>query len=126
MTIKDSKYVKTNSVNPLHLVFNRINGYFEEINGNKYLTLVPTNEGKEKIKKCEELWIKIRDLIRSVTKKSNGYDEKYMKIKFNSDDELPQNKTIKIHVMVIAVRAVSHENNKYYPQVILDECLYEL
>ena len=44
-----------------------MNGYFEEINGNKYLTLVPTNESKEKIKKCGELHIKIKDLIRSIT-----------------------------------------------------------
>ena len=68
MTIKDSKYVKINNVNFLHLIFNKVNGYFEEINGNKYLTLVPTNESKEKIKKYEELWSKIRDLIRSITK----------------------------------------------------------
>ena len=58
MTIKDSKYVKINSVNSLYLIFNKVNGYFEEINGNNYLTLVPTNENKEKIKKYEELWIK--------------------------------------------------------------------
>ena len=32
VTIKDSKYVKINSVNPLHLIFNKVNGYFEEIN----------------------------------------------------------------------------------------------
>ena len=57
-------------------MLNKINGYFGEINGNKYLTLVPTNESKEKVKKYEELWIKIRDLIRSVTKKSDDYDEK--------------------------------------------------
>ena len=44
VTIKDSKYVKINSVNPLYLIFSKVNGYFEEINGNKYLTLVPTNE----------------------------------------------------------------------------------
>ena len=81
-------------------MFNKMNGYFEEINGNKYLTLVPTNESKEKIKKYEELWIELINLIRSVTKKSDDYDEKYMKIKFNSDDELPLNKTIKIPVMV--------------------------
>ena len=37
------------SVNPLYLVFNKVNGYFEEINGNKYLTLDPTNESKGKI-----------------------------------------------------------------------------
>ena len=53
------------------------------MNGNKYLTLVPTNENKEKIKKYEELWIKIKDLIMSITKNSDDYDENYMKIKFN-------------------------------------------
>ena len=90
-------------------------GYSEEINGNKYLTLVPTNENKEKIKKYEELWSKIRDLIRSITKNSDDYDEKYMKIKFNSDDELPLNKTIEIPSMTIVVRVI-----------FLYECLYKL
>ena len=71
MTIRDSKYIKNYSENPLHLIFNKVNGYFEEINGNKYLTPVPTNESKEKIKKYEELWIKIRDLISSITKNSD-------------------------------------------------------
>ena len=51
VTINDSKYVKIYSANPLRLLFGKVNGYFEEINGNKYLTLVPTNESKEKIKK---------------------------------------------------------------------------
>ena len=78
VTIK--KDLKTYSVNPLYLIFTNVKGYFEEINGNKYLMLVPTNESKEKIKKYEELWSKIRDLIKSVTKKSNDYDEKYLKI----------------------------------------------
>ena len=64
------KYVKINSVNPLYLILNKVNGYFQEINENKYLTLVPTNEGKDKILKYEELWSKIRDLIRSMNKKS--------------------------------------------------------
>ena len=56
-------------------MFNEMNGYFEEINENKYLILVPTNESKEKIKKYEELCIIIRDLIRSVTRKSDDYDK---------------------------------------------------
>ena len=47
--IKDLKYVKINSVNPLYLVFSKVNRYFEEINGNKYLTLGPTKNSKEKI-----------------------------------------------------------------------------
>ena len=79
-----------------------------------------------KIKKCEEqLWIKINDLIRSVTKQSDDYDEKYIKIKFYLDDELPLNKTIEIPVMIIVVRAIFYEN-KYYPHIFLNECLYEI
>ena len=69
-----------------------MNGYFEKINGNKYLMLVATNQSAEKIKKNEELWSKIKDLIRSLTKNSYDYDEKYMKMKFHLDDELPLNK----------------------------------
>ena len=88
--------------------------------------LIPTNESKEKIKTYEELWIKIRDLISSVTKNSDDYDQIYIKIKLNSDDKLPLNKMIEIPVMVIVVRAIFYENNKYYPQVFLDECLYEI
>ena len=79
--IKDPKYVKINIVNPLYLII-RVNGYFEEINKSKYLTLVPTKDSKEKIKKYEELWSKIRYLFMSMTKNSDNYDEKYMKIKF--------------------------------------------
>ena len=41
------KYVEINSVNPLYLIFSKAKGYFEEINKNKYLTLVSTNESKE-------------------------------------------------------------------------------
>ena len=46
VTIKDLKYLKINSVNLSYLIFNKVNGYSEEINGNRYLTLVPTNESK--------------------------------------------------------------------------------
>ena len=51
------------------------------------MTLIHINDSKEKIKKYEELWIKIRDLIRSIAKTSDDYDKKYIKIKFNSDNE---------------------------------------
>ena len=61
MTIKNSKYVKINSVNTLYLDFDKVNGYFQEINGSKYLMLVLTNKSKEIIKKYGELWSKIRD-----------------------------------------------------------------
>ena len=109
------KSLKITTVNPLYLIFTKVNGYFEEINKNKYLTLVATNERKEIIKKYQELWSKIKDLIGSITKNSDDNDEKCITIKFSSEDELPLNKTIEIPSMIIVVRAAFHENNKYYP-----------
>ena len=49
-----------------------------------------------------------------------------MNIKYNSEDELPLSKTIEIPTMAIVVRAVFHENNKYYTQVFLDKCLHKI
>ena len=63
-------------------------------------------------------------MIWSITENSDDYDEKYVKIKFNSDDELPLNKTIEIPSMIIVVRVIFLENNKNHPQVFLDECLH--
>ena len=66
------------------------------------------------------------DLIRSTTKNSDDYDEKYMKIKYNLDEELSLNKMVEVSNMIIAVRAIFFERNKCYPQFFLDECLYKL
>ena len=60
----------------MYLIFGKVNGYFEEINGNKYLTLFLTKESKEKIKNNGGLWGKINDSIRSITKNSDDYNEK--------------------------------------------------
>ena len=49
-----------------------------------------------------------------------------MKIKLNSDDGLPLNKTLEVPSMMLVVRAIFLEYDKYYPQVFLDECLYKL
>ena len=58
--------------------------------------------------------------------KSNDYEKDNMKIKFNSDDDLPLNKILKLHILTIIIRSVFEEDGKYYPQVFLDECLYEV
>ena len=80
--------------------------------------IVPTNESKRKIKKkCEELQIKLRDLTRPINKSFDDYDEQYMKINFDSDDNLLLNKAIEIPIVIVVVRAVFDENDKYYPQV---------
>ena len=49
-----------------------------------------------------------------------------MKMKFNSNDDLPLNKTLRLDNLTIIVRSVLEEDGKYYLQVFLDECLYEV
>ena len=55
---------------------------------------------------------KIEDQIRTIISNTNNYDEKYMKIKSNSDEDLSLNKTLELHNMIIVVRSVFHENTK--------------
>ena len=57
-------------------------------------------------KKYKEPWNKIRDLIRSRTNNSDNYNEKYMKMKFNSNDDSPLKKTLEHHNMILIVRSV--------------------
>ena len=49
-----------------------------------------------------------------------------MRIKFNSDDGLPLNKSLKLHTLTIIVRSVTEEEGKYYPQTFLDKCFYDV
>ena len=55
---------------------------------------------------------KAKNQIRTIISNTNNYDEKYMKIKSNSDDDLSLNKTLELHNMIIVVRSVFHENTK--------------
>ena len=54
------------------------------------------------------------------------YEKNYMKITFNSDDDLPLNKQLKFHNMILTIRSVFEEDGKIYPQVFLDDAFYEL
>ena len=78
------------------------------------MTLVPTNERKEKIRNMKNFGGKFRYLIARITKNTGDFDEKYMKTKFNSDEELPLNKTIEIPNAIIVVRAALYENENIH------------
>ena len=124
--MKDSEYIKINSVHSSYLIINEVDGYTEEINGSKYLTLVSRDKNKGVLTKYTELWHGIKISTEKINKKLGEYGKDFLKIKFNSDDSLPLNKTLKLHNMTIIVLSVFEEDGKYYPQVSLDECLYEL
>ena len=58
--------------------------------------------------------------------KENAYEKDCMQIKFNSDDDLPFNKPLKFHAMIIVIRSVLEEDGKLYPKVFLDDTLHEV
>ena len=114
------------SVNPLYLFINHANGYIEEKGLNKYLSFDSTDENKELLKKYNDVWNGIKNKIEEVSSGECDYEKDYMKIKFNSDDDLPLNKPLKFHNMTIIIRSVFEEDGKLYPQGFLDDNLYEL
>ena len=111
-----SDYENSNSVNPQYLIIGEVDGYSEEINGNKYLNFASTDKNKEVSEKYARLWDETKYHIQTInTDKSGEYKKDYMKIKFNSDDDLPLNKILKLHNLTIIVRSVFEEDGKYYP-----------
>ena len=115
-----------NSVNPVYLGITHANRYIEEKGMDKYLVFDSTDKNKEVLKKYDDVFNGIRDKIKEINSNDCDYEKDYMKIKFNSDDNLPLNKPLKFHNMTITIRSVFEEDGKLYPQVFLDDTLYEL
>ena len=78
-------------------------------------------------KKYLDVWDRIKNEIKAINgDKENDYGKDYMKIKFNSDHDLPLNKPLTFHAMTIIIRSIFEEGGKLYPQVFLDDALYDL
>ena len=110
------------------MLVNHASGYIEGKHGNKYLIFYDSvNENKGLLKKYADVWDGIKNNIKAINGgKENDYGKDYMKIKFNSDDNLPLNKPLKLHIMTIIIRSVFDGGGKLYPQIFLDDALYEL
>ena len=110
----------------MYLLTDHANGYIEEKGVNKYLVFDSTDKNKELLKKYNDVFNGIRNKIKKISGDECDYEKDYMKIKFNSDDDLPLNKPLKFHLMTVTIRSVFEEDGKLYPQVFLDDILYEL
>ena len=120
--IDDCKNI--NSVNPLYLNITHENGYNEEKGVNKYLVFDSTDENNELIKKYNDVFNGIRDKIKEINSNERDYEKDYLKIKFWW--WLTINKSLKFTLMTVTIRCAFEENGKLYPQVFLDDTLYEL
>ena len=86
-------------------------------NENKYLIFDSTDKNKELIKKYQDIWNRIKNKIEPIGNGECDYEKDFMKIKFDSDNNLPLNKPLKFHMMTIIIRSVFEEDGKLYLQV---------
>ena len=115
---KIGDYENIHSVNPLYLVIHSATGYFKD--GKKYLVIDMT-------KKYEEVFSGIRSEIKMLNGgKEQFYGKNYVKVRVNTDNNILLNKKLKFPSLAIIIRCVFEESGRLYPQIYLDECLYEL
>ena len=108
------------SVNPLYLIIHSTTGYFKEKYGEKYLILDSTEQ-------YEEVFSGIISEIKTVNGgKELFYEKNYARIGVNIDDDVRLNKPLKFPALTIIIWSVLQESEKLYPQIYLNECLYDL
>ena len=117
----------TDSVNPLYLNIYTLGGFIEEKDGSKYLNVALTDYNNKVLKKYPEVWKGIKTQIVKINNGLRGeYDKDYMKIKFDSDDDLPLNKVMKFYDLTVIIGSIFEKNGKDYPQIFLDNSLCDV
>ena len=117
---KFGDYEHIHSVNPLYLIIYSATGYFKEKDSEKYLILDST-------KKYGEVFSGIISEVKTINgEKELFYEKDYARIGVNTNDNIPLNKQLKFPTLTIIIRCVFQNGKKFYPQIYLDECLYQL
>ena len=109
-----------NSSNPLRIKIDSATGYFKEKNDEKYLVL-------DSAKEYERVWSETRSEIKRINGgKKVFYEKNYRNIGINTEDDLPLKESLKFLALIVNINLVLQTDNKLYPQIYLDECIYEL
>ena len=105
------------------MLVNHASGCTEKKNGNKYLTFDDSvDENKGLLKKYVDVCDVIKSEIKTINGgKENDYGKDYMITKFNSDDDLPLTKPLKLYAMTIIISSVFEEGGELHWQVFVDE-----
>ena len=117
-----------NTIKPLYFVINRLIGYIEEIEGSsdKYFVVAKSVRNKDIINVLDMVWGSTENKINPNPNINPNIIEikDYDKFRFNSDIDLPLYTLIEFRSLVINVSCVIEKDNKFYPEIYLDECLY--
>ena len=111
----------------MYLIIKGFEGYLEENNGNKYLTIALTDNNNQVLVDYAKVWNGILEQIKKINNgKIKEWGKDYMKIRFNSDDDIPLNKVLNIHALTIVIRSIFENDGKYYPQIYLHDALVDV
>ena len=121
-----------NSVNPLYLIIRNLVGHIEKIERSSDRYLVVDESNKKVINVFDKLWKLIKDEINMLIKRNDKITfgnvinkiSQYNKLRFSFDVDLPVNTLIEFHSLTIVINCVIEKGHKYYPEIYLDECLY--
>ena len=114
-----------NSVNPLYFRIKDMKGQFKKGKGDNVWYLIIFGDA-DVLRKFANIWKSIRAKIEENTGGIVQYDKDYMRIKFESNDNLPIDNIINMYQITIIIRSVFAQNGKFHPQLFLDDALYEL
>ena len=100
-------------------------GQFKKDKGDNVWYLIIFSD-TDVLRKFASIWKTIRAKIEENTDGIVQYDRDYMKIKYKSNDNLPTDNIVNMHQVTIIIRSIFAQNGKFYPQLFLDDALYEL
>ena len=106
---------------------NEVIGHFQEKCENKYLVLDDIDKNKKVAKKHEEACDGIKKEIETINGATKiKYEKDFWKIGFESNDDLPMDKPIKLRLLTIIIRYFFREDDQFYPKLILDDALFDV
>ena len=114
---------KVNSENPLDLLINRVHKIVSKKNGFKFLSI---DKGDAVLKKYDQGFAGIKHHIKKISDEEVNFNSGYDKINFLTDDSLPLCKLKYFPIMTVVIRCVFKQDAIYYPQVYLENCLYQI
>ena len=113
------------SVNPLYLRLIDLKGQFKKSKGDNVWYLIIFGDA-DVLRKFANIWKSIRAKIEENTSGIVQYDKDYMRIKFESNDNLSTDNIINMHQVTRIIRSIFAQNGKFYPRLFLDDALYKL
>ena len=102
-----------------YLTIDNIKGYFSVIDNNVILDMIFSNDNKKN--KYHQVWKEIFKIVNN----GNGELKIYEKI-VSSDRDIPTDKIIKISSVTIVIMSLVEKDNKFYLELALNHCLYEI